>query len=85
MKQGSLLVITILLLVTSYFLVKYLFKHFYLQRLLRAIGGNKVISDAVWKEWQNCQKTSFKGKAGQDAKQTPGMGQGLTPGMSQSM
>ena len=81
LKQVSLLVITILMLATSYYLVKYLFKHFYLQRLLRAIGGNKVISDAVWKEWQNCQKTSFKGKAGQDAKQAPGMGMGMGMGM----
>ena len=51
LKQMSLLVITVLLLFTAFLFVKYLFKHFYMQRLLRTIGGNKVISDAVWKEW----------------------------------
>ena len=85
LKQLVLVVIVVLLMATSYLFIKYLFKHFYLQRLLKAIAGNKIINDSVWKEWKDCNKTSFKGKVGQEAKQAPGMGQGMGMGMGGRM
>ena len=56
--RGILLsIIILLLLVNSVFFVKFLYRHFYIQKMLRMFGGAKNIKADTIRSWKNCQGT----------------------------
>ena len=61
-KQVLFLIAIILLFVNSVFIVKYLYKHFIWQSVLKVIAGNKIVNQGVWDEWTKCSNTSSMGK-----------------------
>jgi carbonic anhydrase len=52
-----LLIIVLLIIANSYYFVKFLFRHFYVQKALRMFGGKENIKKDTVKIWKSCQGT----------------------------
>lgn len=61
-KQFLLFGVVILIFINSFFVVKYLYKHFMFQKMLRVIAGELVVNQGVIDAWKKCEKTTFAGK-----------------------
>jgi len=56
--RGILLsIIIIVLLVNSVYFVKFLYRHFYIQKMLRMFAGKENIKNDIIRSWKNCQGT----------------------------
>lgn len=49
--------IILLIIVNAFYFVKFLFRHFYIQKMLRMFGGKDNIKNDTIKMWRNCQGT----------------------------
>ena len=54
--------IVLLIFVNAFYFVKYLFRHFYVQKGLRFLAGKEKINHDVIKTWKNCQGNTLKPK-----------------------
>jgi len=61
-KQILLFVVVLIIFINAFFFVKYLYKHFMMQKILRVIAGELVINQGVWDKWIKCEKSTFSGK-----------------------
>ena len=56
--KGILLsIIILLLIINSLYFVKFLYRHFYIQKMLRMFGGSANIKADTIRTWRNCQGT----------------------------
>ena len=61
-KQMLFLVVVIIIFINAFFIVKYLYKHFMWQKILKVIPGDRIVNQGVWEEWTKCASTTSMGK-----------------------
>jgi carbonic anhydrase len=61
-KQMLFLVVVIIIFINAFFIVKYLYKHFMWQKILKVIAGDRIVNQGVWEEWTKCASTTSMGK-----------------------
>ena len=57
-KQLLFLAVIIILFINSFYIVKYLYKHFMWQSALKVIAGERIVNQGVWDEWTKCSATA---------------------------
>ena len=61
-RQMLFLLVVVIIFINAFFVVKYLYKHFMWQKVLKVIAGDRIVNQGVWEEWTKCASTTSMGK-----------------------